>query len=148
MKTLEDLPHADASYRSALNSKKGFLLPGTRIELLKSLMEWATDSKKSQSPIYILSGAAGATKGRIVFLHAHDSRQAPLNRNRKINNCLRVRETSRRERTTWRNVLLHQRSHRSKLHASGLQHNRLSACSPSVNTPSSYSCRNKVSSYE
>lgn len=68
MHTLDSLPHADVSYRSALNELKSGLLPGTRSDLLSEIDEWAKGEPSAHNfALYVLSGAAGTGKSTIVY---------------------------------------------------------------------------------
>ncbi|PCH41993.1 hypothetical protein WOLCODRAFT_58010, partial [Wolfiporia cocos MD-104 SS10] len=63
---LDKLSHRDhAEYGSPINVAKSGYLPGTRVGVLETLKEWATD-ERTQASIFILSGAAGTGKSTIA----------------------------------------------------------------------------------
>ncbi|PCH38551.1 hypothetical protein WOLCODRAFT_64438, partial [Wolfiporia cocos MD-104 SS10] len=66
-KFLDMLSHKDqAEYGSPINVAKSGYLPGTRVEVLQMLEDWATDEGQ-QASIFILSGAAGTGKSTIAY---------------------------------------------------------------------------------
>ncbi|EJD48244.1 hypothetical protein AURDEDRAFT_183572 [Auricularia subglabra TFB-10046 SS5] len=70
-KELGRLPFAEAGFRASVHARHGGLLPGTRVELLRDLDEWAgvssTSSKRDPMPFFVLSGSAGTGKSTIAF---------------------------------------------------------------------------------
>ncbi|PCH38560.1 hypothetical protein WOLCODRAFT_66591 [Wolfiporia cocos MD-104 SS10] len=63
---LDMLSHKDqAEYGSPINVAKSGYLPGTRVEVLQTLEDWATDEGQ-QASIFILSSAAGTGKSTIA----------------------------------------------------------------------------------
>ena len=73
---LESLPHAEASYRAAVNTTKGNFLPGTRVELFHALSQWVERRTPdlSNKAVCILTGGAGTGKSTIAseFARRHD----------------------------------------------------------------------------
>ncbi|KAM5544468.1 hypothetical protein V8D89_002128 [Ganoderma adspersum] len=66
-KVLEDLPHADASYRASVNTLKGNFLPGTRSELFLELDAWVEGrTELSSKRICVLTGGVGTGKSTIA----------------------------------------------------------------------------------
>ncbi|KAM5544476.1 hypothetical protein V8D89_002136 [Ganoderma adspersum] len=65
---LESLPHAEASYRAAVNTTKGNFLPGTRVELFHALNQWVDrrTPELSSKAVCILTGGAGTGKSTIA----------------------------------------------------------------------------------
>ncbi|OCH87488.1 hypothetical protein OBBRIDRAFT_796150 [Obba rivulosa] len=62
---LEKLNPADACYRSYVNEEKAHLLPGTREQVLKELVGWATRDDIDHR-VYVLYGPAGIGKSSIA----------------------------------------------------------------------------------
>ncbi|KAI1785802.1 hypothetical protein LXA43DRAFT_976027 [Ganoderma leucocontextum] len=65
---LESLPHAEASYRAAVNTMKSNFLPGTRVELFDAINDWVGTGNQelSSKAVCILTGGAGTGKSTIA----------------------------------------------------------------------------------
>nr|VWO98128.1 Glucose transporter rco-3 [Ganoderma boninense] len=65
---LDSLPHAEASYRAAVNGTKSNFLPGTRVELFHALNQWVErrSPELSNKAVCILTGGAGTGKSTIA----------------------------------------------------------------------------------
>ena len=65
---MESLPHAEASYRAAVNATKGNFLPGTRVELFHAINDWVEQRTRELSgkSVCILTGGAGTGKSTIA----------------------------------------------------------------------------------
>ncbi|TBU30050.1 hypothetical protein BD311DRAFT_755204 [Dichomitus squalens] len=65
---LEALPHADASYRAAVNAMKNSFIQGTRAELFDAMDEWIEGRNRASAgkAICILTGGAGTGKSTIA----------------------------------------------------------------------------------
>ncbi|KZV93397.1 hypothetical protein EXIGLDRAFT_835701 [Exidia glandulosa HHB12029] len=66
-RALRDLPHADASFRAAVNERKSRFQSGTRVGLLQELQAWADSTDRLAAPFYILSGVAGTGKSTVAY---------------------------------------------------------------------------------
>ncbi|PCH41863.1 hypothetical protein WOLCODRAFT_58517, partial [Wolfiporia cocos MD-104 SS10] len=61
------IPHSKhATFDSAINKTKNGYMPGTRMELIEQVMDWAT-SDEPVPRLFILSGAAGTGKSTIAY---------------------------------------------------------------------------------